>query len=44
MKLFAGVCRSISHPVTTEILLDFIEKRRFIDDCDAMPPPRNKQY
>lgn len=34
-----GVCRSIQYPVTTEMLLDFIKKHRFMDDAEAMPPP-----
>lgn len=39
-----GVFRSIKQPVTTEILLEYIDKHRFIDDCDAMPPPRSRNY
>lgn len=39
---FKGVCNSIKHPVTTEILLNFISTHRFMDDCDAMPPPRKR--
>lgn len=35
-----AVCHSIKDPVTTEILLSFIEHQRFgLDDHDLMPPP-----
>lgn len=36
-----AVCYSIKYPVTTDKLLGFIEKYRFIDDCEVMPPPQN---
>ncbi|XP_044742570.1 mRNA-capping enzyme [Chrysoperla carnea] len=35
-----GVCQSIRDPVTKELLLDFIEHNRFIDDQAIMPPPQ----
>ncbi|GAB1610713.1 mRNA-capping enzyme [Argonauta hians] len=47
-----GVCNSIAHPVTKEILLDIVEKRRFMPpggggegarDQDLMPPPSKKR-
>ncbi|CAK1549641.1 unnamed protein product [Leptosia nina] len=34
-----AVCNSISNPVTKDMLLSFIRKRRFIDKSDGMPPP-----
>lgn len=34
-----SVCNSIKHPVTTEILLDYIDRYRFPDDSEMMPPP-----
>ncbi|XP_018329684.1 mRNA-capping enzyme [Agrilus planipennis] len=34
-----AVYHSIRNPVTKEKLLDFIERYRFDDDCDLMPPP-----
>lgn len=37
-----AVCRSINEPVTTEYLLDYINKHRFIDDADLMPPPQKR--
>ncbi|KAL4715084.1 hypothetical protein ACJJTC_012131 [Scirpophaga incertulas] len=35
-----AVCGSITCPVTKEILVDFIDKHRFHDDSDIMPPPK----
>uniref|UniRef100_A0A336MHT3 mRNA-capping enzyme n=1 Tax=Culicoides sonorensis TaxID=179676 RepID=A0A336MHT3_CULSO len=35
-----AVCESILHPVTKQILLDFIANKRFMDDNESMPPPR----
>lgn len=37
-----AVCHSIREPVSTEILLDFIEQSRFVDDTDLMPPPAKR--
>ena len=35
-----AVCRSIRKPITTERLLDYIKRHRFVqDDSDLMPPP-----
>jgi mRNA-capping enzyme len=34
-----SVCNSIRYPVTKEIMLNFIEKHRFVDDTEMMPPP-----
>ncbi|XP_063975438.1 mRNA-capping enzyme [Diachasmimorpha longicaudata] len=38
-----GVCTSIKDPVTKDILLEFIDKQRFIDDADLMPPPAKRR-
>lgn len=38
-KTAAAVCESIRHPVTKEILLDFIEAYGYRDDNNMMPPP-----
>lgn len=38
-KTAMSVCESIRDPVTTEFLLDFIYRNRFVDDSDLMPPP-----
>ncbi|KOB73721.1 mRNA-capping enzyme, partial [Operophtera brumata] len=35
-----AVCDSIKDPVTTDILLDLIDRLRFHDDSDIMPPPK----
>ncbi|XP_063703716.1 mRNA-capping enzyme-like [Culicoides brevitarsis] len=35
-----AVCESIVHPVTKQFLLEFIAHNRFLDDTEAMPPPR----
>nr|XP_023025890.1 mRNA-capping enzyme [Leptinotarsa decemlineata] len=37
-----AVCGSIKHPVTKEKLLDYIDKYRFHDDSEIMPPPSKK--
>ncbi|KAI4465297.1 mrna-capping enzyme [Holotrichia oblita] len=37
-----AVCGSIQDPVTKEKLLDYIEKFRFDDDGEIMPPPPKK--
>ncbi|KAJ8917449.1 hypothetical protein NQ315_005496 [Exocentrus adspersus] len=34
-----AVCGSIKDPVTEEKLLDYIERHRFDDDAEIMPPP-----
>lgn len=40
MFIILGVCQSICDPVTKELLLDFIEHNRFVDDQAIMPPPQ----
>lgn len=40
--LVSAVCGSIQDPVTKEKLLDFIERYRFEDDTEMMPPPQKK--
>ncbi|KAG6444076.1 mRNA-capping enzyme [Manduca sexta] len=35
-----AVCGSIKDPVTKEILLYYIDHKRFRDDSDVMPPPK----
>ncbi|XP_076243664.1 mRNA-capping enzyme-like [Calliopsis andreniformis] len=38
-----SVCKSIGKPITTERLIDYIHKHRFIqDDSELMPPPNKK--
>lgn len=39
---FAAVCGSIKDPITKEKLLNFIDKFRFDDDTESMPPPSKK--
>ncbi|KAJ8934930.1 hypothetical protein NQ314_013089 [Rhamnusium bicolor] len=34
-----AVCGTIQHPITKEKLLDYIERYRFDDDSEIMPPP-----
>ena len=34
-----AVCGSIQNPITKEKLLDYIERYRFDDDSEMMPPP-----
>lgn len=39
-----SVCKSICKPVTKEILLDYIDKYRFVqNDTDLMPPPKQRR-
>lgn len=43
VKTAQAVCRSISKPITTERLLDYIKRHRFVqDDSDLMPAPSKK--
>ncbi|XP_044267680.1 mRNA-capping enzyme [Tribolium madens] len=37
-----AVCGSISNPITKEKLLDYIERYRFDDDSEMMPPPARR--
>ncbi|XP_034827857.1 mRNA-capping enzyme isoform X2 [Maniola hyperantus] len=37
-----SVFESIKNPVTQEFLLDYIDKHRFMDDSDRMPPPAKR--
>lgn len=39
---FTAVWGSIQNPVTKEKLLDYIERYRFEDDTEIMPPPPKK--
>lgn len=39
MNTAQAVCSSIREPVTTEKLVDYIDRHRFTDDSDLMPPP-----
>ncbi|XP_011307620.1 mRNA-capping enzyme [Fopius arisanus] len=43
-KTARAVCASIKDPVTKEILLEFIEHNRFVDDADLMPPPKRMKH
>lgn len=38
-KTATSVCHSIRYPVTTEILLSFIDTKRYREDSYRMPPP-----
>lgn len=39
-----SVCKSICKPVTKELLLDYIDKYRFVqNDTDLMPPPKQRR-
>lgn len=38
-----AVCNSIKNPVTTEILLDFIDSQRYMNDTEIMPPPAKRR-
>lgn len=39
-----SVCKSIIKPITTDRLLDYISRHRFLqDDSDLMPPPSKKR-
>ena len=42
--MFIAVCNSITDPVTTEYLLDYIQHYRFMDDNEIMPPPPQPQH
>lgn len=38
-----SVCKSIGKPITTERLIDYIDRHRFLrDDSDLMPPPSKR--
>jgi mRNA-capping enzyme len=37
-----AVCGTIQNPITKEKLLDYIDRYRFDDDCDIMPPPARR--
>ena len=37
--ILLAVCHSIQFPVTTANLVEFIDKQRFMDDSEIMPPP-----
>ncbi|XP_066252635.1 mRNA-capping enzyme [Euwallacea similis] len=37
-----AVCASISDPVTKDYLIDYIERCRYNEDADMMPPPMKK--
>lgn len=39
---FLAVCKSITEPVTKDMLLRYIERHRFKDDSELMGPPRHK--
>lgn len=41
-KTATAVCESIKNPVTKEKLLDFIDRNRFDDDSEMMPPPSSR--
>ncbi|XP_053998152.1 mRNA-capping enzyme [Hylaeus anthracinus] len=39
-----SVCKTIGKPITTERLVDYINRHRFLqDDSDLMPPPSNRR-
>ncbi|XP_076671110.1 mRNA-capping enzyme-like [Andrena cerasifolii] len=43
MNTAQSVCKSIGKPITTERLIDYIDRHRFLrDDSDLMPPPSKK--
>ena len=43
MNTAQSVCKSIGKPITTERLIDYIDRHRFLrDDSDLMPPPSKR--